>query len=358
MPLKPNVLEEYAKERAILPVPPKDSYVSDKDCVFLEDETGRTKLRGIAFQAKDLITGMIVAVKGRGVEDGDFEVHEIIEPGIAPQRPLKNTKTGNQIALVSGLHIGQTSSNPLPVQLLAEYITGNVGSPLEHQFQSTIVRLILAGNSLFTENEERINDQSLRFNKKQQSHVTQHVHALDRYLLSLCSSLQVDIMPGASDPANITLPQQPLNRCLFRKASSLPTLHRVTNPHAFEVEGVSFLGHSGQMLDNMEKYMDVESRMDLICKMLKWRQLAPNCPDLLYGFPNSSDPFILNEAPHVIFFGNQPAFETKLIEGPEGQEIRVVLLPTFSQNPTFALINIDNLDCTPVSFQLYDEHTN
>lgn len=27
------------------------------------------------------------------------------------------------------------------------------------------------------------------------------------------------------------------------------------------------------------------------------------------------DPFVLNEAPHVYFIGNQPQFDTKLIEG-------------------------------------------
>lgn len=31
---------------------------------------------------------MIVAIKGRGLDNGDFEVHEMIHPGFAPQKSL------------------------------------------------------------------------------------------------------------------------------------------------------------------------------------------------------------------------------------------------------------------------------
>lgn len=60
---------------------------------------------------------------------------------------------------------------------------------------------------------------------------------LDALLTQLSSSVAVDIMPGESDPANYTLPQQPFNRCLMPLASQYSTFHAVPNPHECNIEG-------------------------------------------------------------------------------------------------------------------------
>lgn len=70
-------------------------------------------------------------------------------------------------------------------------------------------------------------------------------------LSELAAAVPVDVMPGAGDPANYTLPQQPLHRCLFPGAAAFSTLQRATNPHDFEVDGVGFLGTSGQNVDDI-----------------------------------------------------------------------------------------------------------
>lgn len=70
-------------------------------------------------------------------------------------------------------------------------------------------------------------------------------------LTELCGSVPLDVMPGAGDPSNYSLPQQPLHKCLFPGAAAFPSLQRATNPHAFEVDGVSFLGTSGQNVDDV-----------------------------------------------------------------------------------------------------------
>lgn len=49
---------------------------------------------------------------------------------------------------------------------------------------------------------------------------------LDTCLSQLASAMEVDVMAGASDPANHALPQQPLHPCLLPGAASFPTLHR------------------------------------------------------------------------------------------------------------------------------------
>ena len=70
-------------------------------------------------------------------------------------------------------------------------------------------------------------------------------------LTELAAAVPLGIMPGAGDPANYTLPQQPLHRCMFPGAAAYSTLHRATNPHEFELDGVTFLGTSGQNVDDV-----------------------------------------------------------------------------------------------------------
>jgi hypothetical protein len=38
---------------------------------------------------------------------------------------------------------------------------------------------------------------------------------MDMIMTELAAALPVDIMPGPDDPANVSLPQQPLHQCLF-----------------------------------------------------------------------------------------------------------------------------------------------
>jgi hypothetical protein len=38
---------------------------------------------------------------------------------------------------------------------------------------------------------------------------------MDMIMTELSAALPVDIMPGPDDPANVSLPQQPLHQCLF-----------------------------------------------------------------------------------------------------------------------------------------------
>lgn len=43
--------------------------------------------------------------------------------------------------------------------------------------------------------------------------------------------------------------------------------------------------------------------------------LAPTAPDTLRTYPfKESDPFIIEDIPHIYFIGNQPKFATTMIE--------------------------------------------
>jgi DNA polymerase delta subunit 2 len=53
----------------------------------------------------------------------------------------------------------------------------------------------------------------------------------------------------------------------------------------------------------------------------------------------SSDPFIMTRTPHIYVIGNQPRFETRIVEQDDGQKTRVVLLPKFSDGGEVVLVN-------------------
>lgn len=103
-------------------------------------------------------------------------------------------------------------------------------------------------------------------------------------------------------------------------------------------------------------------------RTLEWSHIAPTCPDTLCTFarvascfcrsPSFShpgcypfsdrDPFILQQTPHVYFVGNQPKFETRLIEGEDGQRTRIILVPKFSRTGEVVLVNSATLECRVV----------
>lgn len=85
--------------------------------------------------------------------------------------------------------------------------------------------------------------------------------------------------------------------------------------------------------------------------LLRWRHLVPTAPDTLAAYPfNNADPFLMEAAPHVLFAGNQPEFATRLVEGHEGQAVRVVAVPRFSTTGCVVLLNLDTLACHPITF--------
>jgi len=99
-------------------------------------------------------------------------------------------------------------------------------------------------------------------------------------------------------------------------------LCRVTNPHEFEVDGVCFLGTSGQNIEDIDRYSIDEDRLRMLEHVLEWGHLAPTAPDTLTAYSFSDkDPFVIESAPHVLFAGNQPSFETKIVEGMPANDV-------------------------------------
>ena len=67
------------------------------------------------------------------------------------------------------------------------------------------------------------------------------------------------------------------------------------------------------------------------------------------------EPFVIEEAPHVYFVGNQPCYDTTVIEGPLGQMVRLIAVPKFKETGEVVLLSTDTLEPEIVKIELFDE---
>ena len=268
MKMKPNVMDEITRDVLEQPAE-KDAevvkYSSDDDDVFLEDDSGRLALRlPKLWDGMFLFTGVVVAVRGRLTDGGQLAVDDICFPGLAPQRALPSAKATQErfVALVSGLHIGHSTKDMLPLQMLAEHLTGQLGCDEDHRLQANIVRLVVAGNATCaptsspthsSNSDWQPTDVLKKMSAPDQKALAQNMRNLDQFLTAVSSSIPVDLMPGNDDPCNLLMPQQPLHACMLPHSAQLATLNLCTNPYCCDIDGVRMLGSSGQPLDDMQR---------------------------------------------------------------------------------------------------------
>eukprot|EP00727_Mastigamoeba_balamuthi_P005266 m51a1_g14738 hypothetical protein (476) ;mRNA; r:277133-278945 len=359
MPSMPSLLKEYTAERSIsgFDWAQRTTFTSDKDTLSLEDDTGRVRLLTNSADLHSVVTGAVVAVRGRLRDTGDLEVVDFLAAG-APPQPAPGPAAparGGLVLLVSGLALGSSEQHPLATQMLVDWATGCSGSTRDQHAAARVARVVVAGDSLreTTVDEEHAGQTWHRTSAVEERSAASSLSRLDAVLASLAAGVHVDVMPGALDPATFVWPQQPLGRVLLPVASGLSTLHLVTNPHEFELGGKLFLGTSGQNVDNLEKLTTIGDRLEMMHRMLEWRHVAPTAPHTLGCYPfdeKSGDPFILERLPHVFFAGNQPEYGVRSFKGPDGSRVVCVLVPSFARTQTAVLLDLETLCATPITF--------
>lgn len=67
------------------------------------------------------------------------------------------------------------------------------------------------------------------------------------------------------------------------------------------------------------------------------------------------DQFVIEECPHVYIVGNQPKFESTVIEGPAGQIVRLIALPKFKETGEVVVLDADTLEVEIVKFEVFNE---
>jgi DNA polymerase delta subunit 2 len=330
LPLKPNILEDICKEHWIARPLPRQTYHSTEDDaqVMLEDESGRLRLTGAMLKSNLLVTGVIAAVLGTENADGEFEVLDLHVADL-PRQPQRWERDEGQtalqgkveidhnvepkkIALVSGLGISGTEADTMSLSLLSEYLLGEALGPEDQASVAKLCRLIIAGNSISSDvitapppdamdtgskkaTQKKYGYDSSAYNPTPTAH-------LDQFLSELLPSIPITVMPGEHDPANASLPQQPVHQAMFPHSRAYASPHTtalegqepgwfdsVTNPWDGDVEGWRLMGTSGQPVDDILRYVDLggpvgkgsDGRLEVMESILRWRCGAPTAPDTL-----------------------------------------------------------------------------
>lgn len=390
MPLKPNILDDIGKEHWIAAPPQREKFTSegDVDQVMLEDESGRLRLAGSILKSFLLVTGCIVAVIGTENADGDFEVLDIRVPDLPrqPQRwerddgdaatqgksAVRQREESGKVAIVSGLSISGDAGDTLTLDLLMEYLLGESTSPEDQATAAKISRLIIAGNALEHASPIPSRDDVAAAAKKSKktygydsaAYNAAPTERLDTWLANLLPSIPITLIPGAHDPTSVQLPQQPIHPAMFPHSRSYieppdskthSWFDNGTNPWEADVDGYRLLGTGGQTVDDVFRYVHGDERLEMMEAMLRWRLTAPTAPDTLWCYPfQDGDAFVIKESPHVYFVGNQPKFESRVIEGPAGQTVRLIAVPKFRETGEIVLLDMETLEPEVVKFALFE----
>ncbi|XP_011498026.1 PREDICTED: DNA polymerase delta subunit 2-like isoform X2 [Ceratosolen solmsi marchali] len=337
--LKPSILKEIANELQAVPQPPRLHYCSPKDMLFLEDDVARIKLVG-DLPLNALVTGLVCAIYGQGLNDGSFLVKDFCFPGpsLKPLTQLPSTSTNDH-----------------------DWIIGFLGNESIQEEAANIVRVIIAGNSV-RGSSEIFTRKGYFQNKKKDcqfaAEIHQAIYKLDCFLSKITKSCSVILLPGEFDPSCYVIPQHPFHPKILPTASKGGNLYGATNPWIGKIGSRIIGGSSGQPILDIMKLSNIEdSPLSCLEKTLEWQHFAPTAPDTLSEYPfDKSDPLIMNEYPNIYFVGNMEKYETKLVQGidgiddSEGRPIRLICIPKFSTSHTAVLVNLESLHTQSISF--------
>lgn len=249
------------------------------------------------------------------VGKGKLMVHDYCFANYRSQVERPIFEEDSYVILLSGLDLIQIENSKLALNILTDFLSGILGD-FDNVRVSSITRLIVAGNSVKNVKDKLKPSLSLTSKVPISSNTLEAIKRLDSLLSNWCSVIDVDVMPGENDPTNHILPQQHIHRCMFPESGPFKSLHLVTNPYEFEINGLKIIGTSGQPVTDVARYSDITDPLEILENCLVWNHIAPTAPDTLGCYPYyDMDPFIIEDCPHVLFAGNQESFSTKVCKG-------------------------------------------
>ncbi|KAH8301897.1 hypothetical protein KR044_000460 [Drosophila immigrans] len=350
---KPSILRDISEENQLAPQPQRQNYAEPGDKVILEDELQRVRLQGDQIAGRSLATGIVCAVKGGTDSDGFFNVEDILFFESGPQKSLTMGSSHTKLVLVSGLDQLQSHNYVDALNMFQYWLSGSFGSSSD---AASTLRLIVAGNSVRSTAVAIVPTLQVARSQANANDTVQAVSQLDSWFAAWAQALHVDVMPGAYDPANFMLPQQPFHKCMFPLAAKLSSFQAVSNPYSCRLNSALVVGTAGQNVADLLRSTGLESSLETLRCTLSWGHIAPTAPDTLACYPYiQSDPFIMKECPHVYFAGNCEKFESELHVGAGGKQTRLVCVPSFSKTQSVALVDLETLDCREIKFAVEAE---
>ena len=361
--LKPSILKGV---EAMVGLRKVESFVKeDEDFLALEDSSGRIKINSelsTCIKVNEIVTGIPVAMKGCLDEKGlfivnDYEFYNSIDSNPAPM----TIRDGKDVILfISGLHFGndcQNGKNKIALQLLMEFIQGKSNSTVLNAMSSTITRVIICGNSIYsppeTELVEKGSFSKAELNAKVYQAILANYDLFDNYLSVLSHYVPVDVMSGIDDNSSIFFPDTAINKVMLPKCKNAlnKTLHLVGNPYLFKLNDLSFIGTSGENIDNIRQCSAIRNTLDIMQSTLRWGHLAPSAPNDLRCYPYDSDPMVIEEVPDVYFVGGQKMYEKKVVD-VNGRKVMMITIPEFSSTFSAVMYNVKTEEVKEVKFSM------
>jgi len=332
MPSRDNVIEQYRDSSvatSCLPEPDVEkqpNLCSDADTAWLEDETFRIQLTLSAEHMSKFATGFVAAVRGRMTKDGKLEVNDVCLAQRLCSTPLPSLALNPAyLALISGLFVGAPEEDISARTHAVDFLLGRSDS----QNGKAVQHVMVCGGVYWTD---------------EMQNVPSGIEDADTLFSQIAQHLPVDVLPGAKDPSNLSLPQMPLHSYLFRSAAKCKQFKSVSNPYRCVLNSLEILGHSGQPIRDLMRCTSLPTPMGALTTCLDGRMLAPTVPDTLTTQPfENSDPFVIETMPQVFFSGghDQASYEWRTSSNGTSGTL-CVCVPAFHKHPSVVLVNLND----------------
>lgn len=124
------------------------------------------------------------------------------------------------------------------------------------------------------------------------------------------------------------------------------------------------MGTSGQNIHDIRQFANLAAKdlpeaeltLDIMQQTLEMRHICPTAPDTLRAFPYvDSDPFVVHQAPHVYFAGNQEAYGERLVTSTVTtckQAVKILSLPIFRKTKSIVLLDVTSLQSYEIKFDV------
>ena len=380
MKLKPSCLKGMENMYGISKI---EKFIDENDYLSLEDTSGRVKIDKLnsKINVNEFVSGIPIAFKGKLNDKGSFVVDDYLyyknEDSLTNDKNLDTpmdieTNSINQdknlILFISNLNIGKTNENEdkhlqMARNMLISFIQNkNLNNKLS-DISNKIKRIIFVGNSVYVnqKSEELEKGSFIKAEeyKKELKDIIDNYSSLDKYLKLISSYIHIDLINSIDGNDEVYYPQNPNSQFLFLENISninAKTLNLAPNPYNFEIYSYktkikkSFLGTSGENINTILQYTDINDPLIAMQKTIEWGHLAPLAPDTLRIYPYSEcDPLLLNKIPDIYFISGKKYLNKKVINYYK-KNILLIELPDFSVTCKGIIYNVDDDSINEINF--------